>query len=225
MADHARSDHLSHGVFRQVVGWIRSLPEGSVVPWSSPAMSPSRPFATLWAGVRVDDCPAASRFGWIWSFARAVPRDRRFDPLWVQAPADLEIHAYGVPDHAPVLLEWAVPIGSGWRPPAIPEPLPVNGRWLRTMAWSVEQITRTLSNWVILHTGRTDITFVWDPAANPVRMIDLVRLETAADTIGSDHDEFYQLGTTTYATGPVLDLLLQLDPAQAAEIAAVFSGS
>jgi hypothetical protein len=220
MADHLRAEHLSPDVFRQVVAWLRCLPESTEVPWSSPALTPSRPFATLWAGVRVDGCPAACRFGWIWSFARAVPRDRRLDPVWIQAPPDLQIHTYGIPGRSPVLLEWARPTDDPWRAPTIPEPLPRNGRWLRTAGWSADAITATLENWVAIHTGRTDVRFRWDPTSSPNRLIDLVRLESAADRPTADRDDVYQVSPGVYATGAMFDLLLALEPADAARVTA-----
>jgi hypothetical protein len=223
MADHLRAEHLSPDVFRQVVAWLRGLPQGSDVAWSSPALTTSRPFATLWAGVRVEGCPAARRFGWIWSFARVVPRDRRLDPLWIQAPPDLQIHTYGIAGKTPVLLEWARPVGEPWVAPTIPEPLPRGGRWLRTSAWSAEAITETLRNWAAIHAGRVDITFHWDPSSAPSRFIDLVRIEAAADRPNADRDDVYQVGAGVYATGAVFDLLLSLDPTDAARVAASLS--
>ena len=149
-----------------------------------------------------------------------LPRDRRLDPLWIQAPPDLQIHTYGIPGRSPVLLEWARPTDEPWRAPLIPDPLPRNGRWLRTVGWSADAITATLQNWVAIHTGRVDVRFRWDPTSAPSRFVDLVRIEASADRPTADRDDVYQVGPGVYATGAMFDLLLALEPADAARVSA-----
>jgi hypothetical protein len=216
--------HWSREVYRQVVRWLRTLPEGATITWSSAALTPKRPFACLWAGIYVPDCPASSRFGWIWSVARAIPRDRRDDPLWIHAESDLEIFSYGVPGTAPVLVEWSVPAGSDWRPPAITAPLPEGGRWLRSGGWSPDAISATLAAWAVEHAGRADLVVQWDPVASQAKVVDLNHLRIDLDVPGGDGDDLYQLGPGSYITGSVLDSLLALDPWEAAQVSGRLAG-
>ncbi len=62
--------------------------------------------------------------------------------------------------------------------------------------------------------------FRWDPSTAPSRFVDLVRMEAAADRPTADRDDTYEVSPGVYATGAMFDLLLALEPADAARVTA-----
>jgi hypothetical protein len=75
------------------IEYLRRLPQGAVVRWSSHHVSASRPWSSRWIDIRIED-EAAPAFNWVWTIiGEDDPDGTGPDQLWeFVLPYDCEVH-------------------------------------------------------------------------------------------------------------------------------------
>lgn len=223
-------DIAGHAKYDATVRWLQALPDQSSISWGDPHAGERLPFCRGWVDVLVPDLQAAAGLGWVWTVDEpdSVPTDD--DPWWtIRVPTDLplwELRARGgylLVDVDPRQLTVAN------LPPAAVAALSLPGDarvgslpWRPRRGWRPSSVSRALQRWTRQHTGRTDLSFHWDPSVEQPAMEEMfvARAETAMESyLVAESDD----GAQVRAGAQVIDQLLAMDPDDAAQIGAALT--
>jgi hypothetical protein len=199
---------------RVTIDYLRELPEGATVHWSSHHVSASRPWTAGWIDIRIED-EGAPDFSWVWTILGEDDTDGTGpDQLWQFAwPYDLDVHEVWHPDEG-LVDEWRTPrrvsASRDRRQQAIP-----GARDLVLGGWSVETIGKALSAWSTRHAGRPDLRFEWDPESEPHPAVAVAAERARATAEGAP---VWDLGEGLTVADGFMDELLAMDPAEHDEV-------
>lgn len=160
---------------RATIDYLRSLPAGAAVRWSSHHVSRRQPWTTKWVDVRIEDAEGP-RMNWVWTIIGPDdPEGTDLQTLWqFVVDYDLDVHVVRDPAGGPAN-EWPCrrgdPVPERIRKGDPPLAERIGGRDGVLGGWTVEAIERALARWATTHAGRPDLRFVWDPDAEPYEAI------------------------------------------------------
>ena len=213
---------------RGIVEYLRGLPQGAVVRWSTHHLSPDRPWTSRWVDVRIDGTPL--KMSWMWTILGEDDKDgpspdQLWDFVW---PYDLEVHEVWNPVKRPKVFgemvgTWAVPRGD----PAPPEvaaalreaPEGAERGHVVLGGWSLRALTDAITRWTAVHAGRSDLRFEWDPDAEPPPAV--ARAAERAREI-DEGGPTWDLGEGLVVADGMMDDLLAMDPDERDELIQAF---
>lgn len=204
---------------RMIIEYLRALPEGSVVRWSSHHVSRAEPWTTHWVDIRIDD-DGAPPMNWVWTIiGDDDPDGTGPDQLWqFVVPYDIDVHRVG--DRAGGTFNvWLAPYGES--PPACIaaayEPLAarIDGWYEVRGGWTVGAIGQALAGWAARHAGRTDLRLEWNPEGEPYPAVRQAIERARAIEEGAPVQD---LGDGLVLADGVMDDLLALDPEERAKV-------
>jgi len=155
------------------IEYLRGLPEGAVVRWSTHHLSREEPWTSRWVDVRIEN-EGSPPFGWVWTIiGEDDPDGTAPEQLWQFVwPYDLHVHEVREPVRPPKVFgqpvgRWAVPRGG-----VVPEEVAVALRaperhHVMLGGWSARSIGEAVSHWTATHAGRPDLRFSWIADAEP----------------------------------------------------------
>lgn len=202
---------------KEIVKWIKSLPQGTTIYWADESLSEAKPFVFPWVDVVI---PALGEF-----------LKEEFT-LTFQAPGSKHEDAIELPYNAAFVVEFEDEIperafleienGPDFELPSLIGN--VRSLWKiywsnlldnqeessSVPVWTPEFISRAIEEWIEDLSGRNDLIVLW----NPQLKVDEVDVSFGE----SGHENSYQIGEGIFASEKVFDELLAMDPDEAAEI-------
>jgi hypothetical protein len=211
---------------RRTVDYLRGLPEGAVVRWTTYHLTGEQPWSRGWVDVCIEneDAPPC---GWVWTIIGEDDPDGSLPgQLWQFIwPYDLDVHEVWDPAEPPRIIgrqvgEWAVPPGA----PAPPEVLRAlheraDRRHVVFRGWSAEAVGRALAHWAATHAGRPELRFEWVTDADLPPAVALAA-ERAWET--AEGAPTWDLGEGVVVADGVMDDLLAMDPRERDELMEAF---
>jgi hypothetical protein len=214
---------------RITIEYLRGLPPGARVRWSTHHLSPERPWTSRWVDVRIED-EGAPPFGWAWTIIGEDDREGSLPgQLWQFVwPYGLDVHEVWDPVEPPLVIgrlvgSWAVPRGAP-EPPEVTvclqqAPEGVDRGHVVFGGWSAQAVGEALTHWAATHAGRPDLRFDWDPSADLPPAV-----AQAADRARAvaDGGATWDLGDGLVVADGVMDDLLAMDPDERDEVMEAF---
>jgi hypothetical protein len=210
---------------RITIEYLRGVPQGAVIRWSTHHLSRERPWTRGWIDVRIEN-EDAPPFGWVWTIIggddrEGTPPGQLWQFVW---PYDLDVHEVWDPVEPPrivgrLVASWAVPRGA----PAPPEvarcleeaPDGVERGHVVFGGWSTQGVEEALTDWAVTHAGRSDIRFEWAADADLPPAVALAA-ERARQT--AEGAPTWDLGDGLVIADGVMDDLLAMDPDERDEV-------
>lgn len=210
---------------QQISECLRSLPENTVIEWTQHHLDY---LGVLTGYVDVLDSEVAKRLGFNWTWEIESPSMREEDQP-VEPPSETTIVH---PGNWRVWMSWepgnyesAEPLfcvrilDNGEDEPltdaqkAVLENLDKNREVYSVSGWKPDEISEMVRQWIIEHSGRSDLTVVHNPELHdPFLDVLYERLQSA------DDGNTVQIGDGVLAHPDVMDALLSMKPEDAAEI-------
>lgn len=164
--------------------WLTGLPENYVIEWFTDHMWVDRPWCVSWVDVCTPEFDEL--VGWNWTVTIVHPEDPDESDTTIHAKTDMVIPR--------------VDYGHG----SVGINLP---------AWSTDRISVILCEWTEEKTGRTDLTWKWNPDCGPSKMY-LAAAEALEESILNPESKVL-LGVTedgkeVFVAGRVMDMILAL---------------
>jgi len=218
---------------RAIIAWLKRCPASAVIQWVDDHLIKEKPWCGSWIDVRVPDCDL--NLNWIWTVIG--PDDWEEEDSDLEDAAwqfivehDLDLHAVYDPEPPNYwyVEEFAVPKGatlSAAQEAALEKALhdgPNRSRSIRG-GWSPDAISASLREWAKAYAGRDDLVFRWSPDLGPSEMVK--KAEEILERIESGQEEGYDIGDGVRVSDEAMDLMLRLDPDEAAGLMDAFKRS
>lgn len=201
---------------------VRQLPEGSVIAWGD---THQRLADTVWRASWIDVCAPVldQSLGWGWSWTVVTPEDGDAPQpgeasCTIALEPDCDVHTYidettgwyACDSHVQVTARGADPDPSFLASMEGKAACVVPG-------WSRHAVEGALTRWCRRQAGRDDLTFSFDDEIGMTHEDDLEALMHKAKN-DRGQGVTYQIGEGIFATGPVMDALLEMDADEAAHV-------
>jgi hypothetical protein len=207
-----------------IVDWLRTLPADTELVWGDNHETTDG-CHTGWVDVAIQG--ADLNLSWIWTIDDGSDPDMiATDGTSIIAATDrtlwtvydTDIHWYLEPAYV-TTADGILAADKLAELEALIDEAPMRRSLALRAAWSVETLNASLTNWVVEHAGRTDITFRYNPDYIPgEELID--QAAATAEAVAAGEAATYEFAPGVFVTDQVFDHLLTLDADQLTQVSA-----